>query len=500
MSRFGAWILALGLLMTGCQSYQRKPLELANYASEWADRSLDIESIQDYANTIASPKADDTSFNSADGLSLGEAEAVALHFNPRIRLSRAQAEVPLASAKEAGWWPDPQLETEVLRFLNRGKKTKFRFDGPSVDGINTGVLGSNGFNPGGIESTPPGYRRTGGDFIDDPWIVGASLTFTVPIFGRLAVEKDLKWTEYNASWRRILVAEWELLTNVRESWLNWSTLHERVHVTREYIEKLEDIADIAGQLSKAGELKPTEARVLRIELASQRTKLRTLQNDAEQARIKVFSLLGVRPDAPVTLVPQVMVSSVDFAPEGRESQLLENHPRIKAALADYEAAEQALRLEIRLQYPDLQIGPSFSFEEGFSRLGLGMGFPIPLWNRNRQGIAQAIAEREATRVRAEAEVELVMSELAQVESRLDYAVQQRQFVLRDVVPLVQKQVEDSRTLLKLGEVDVLLLRDALTSSLETKLEVLDATLAEARAANVLTQMLRPRLVTQAKAE
>ena len=68
----------------------------------------------------------------------------------------------------------------------------------------------------------------------------------------------------------------------------------------------------------------------------------------------------------------------------------------------------------------------------------------------------------------------------------------RMFLL---VPLVDRQVEDSRTLIELGEVEVLLLRDALTGSLSTKLEVQDATLAEARAANKLKQMLEPRWFT-----
>jgi outer membrane protein, heavy metal efflux system len=498
--RHRAWILVLILCMTGCQTYQRRPLRLDHYAADWAERSLDIESIQSYADAIDTAEADSAPFNSADGLSLAEAEAVALHFNPSLRLARAQADVPLASAKEAGWWPDPQLEVEVLRYVNRGKKTRFRFDGPSVDGVNSRILGANSLGSGGLESTPLGYRRVNGDYVDSPWLVGAGLSFTIPIFGRLAVEKDLRWSEYTAAWRRILVSEWELLTSIRESWLRWSTLDGRVRVTTEYIEKLEIIANIAQRLSAAGELKPTEARVLRIELARQRNELLTLENAAEQERLVIFALMGVKPGAPVELHPQVMISAIDSPPDARHAALLDNHPRLKAASADYEATEQALRLEIRSQYPDLQIGPSYSLEEGFSRLGIGIGFPIPLWNRNRQGIAQAFADREAARAVAEAEVEFALSELAQVESRLQFAVRQREYLLETVAPLVDKQLDDSRTLLDLGEVNVLLLRDALTSSLETKLNVLTAMLAEARAANVLSQMLQPRLVSQSKDE
>lgn len=482
-------------IIGGCRTYERKPLDLARYPLSWAERVLDDPEIRRYAETIVSTDLEPGPFDVSDGLSLAEAEAIALHCNPGIRVSRANAGVPLASAEEAGWWPDPQLEMQILRFANRGKDTRFRFEGPSLDGVNTRLFGPAGLSTNGVETTPLGYRRSGGEFIEDPYVVGASLSFTIPIFGRLAVEKDLRWTEYSAAWRTILVSEWELLTRVRSLWFTWTTLSQKVAATREYVDKLSEITGMADQLTVAGELEPTEARVIRIEIASRRISLQSLENDAEQARIRLFYLMGVKPDAPVTLVPQIVVSAVDLPPGDRQARLIESHPRIRAAMADYEVAEQSLRHEIRLQYPDLQVGPSFSFEEGFSRLGLGMGFPIPIWNRNRQGIAEADAQREAVRVQAEMQVELAMSDLARAEAQLRYAVRQRQYLIHDVVPLVEQQVSDIRTLLNLGEVDVLLLRNALSSSLETKLEVLDATLAEAHASNVLSQMLRPRSVT-----
>ena len=94
-------VLMAGL--TGCQSYQRQPLKLAEYAATWSDRSLDVESISSFAASLADQAGAPAPFDASDGLSLHEGEAVALHFNPRLRLARAQAGVPLAGAKEAGW-------------------------------------------------------------------------------------------------------------------------------------------------------------------------------------------------------------------------------------------------------------------------------------------------------------------------------------------------------------------------------------------------------------
>ena len=489
-SRYAFMVCAVIMGAAGCQSYQRRPLDLTDYASKWVDRALDVEPISTYAASLADTADSPASFDSTDGLSLNEAEAVALHFNPQLRLMRAQAGVPLASAEEAGWWPDPGFQARVLRFVNRGDKTRFKADGPSFDGVNAG----------GTETTPLGFRRVGGDFINEPWIVGAGLSITVPISGRLAVEKTLRWSQYSAAWRRILLAEWDLLTRFRGVWLEWSTSQERLNAANGYVGELAPLVEISQQLLVAGELKPTESRLLHIELARRRMNILVFEREVERQRLALHSMLGLSPNAPVSLRPDVFISPISVQPDLRCDALLQNHPQIKSVEAEYETAEQQLRLEIRQQYPDLKIGPNYSYEEGFSRFGLSFGFPIPLWNRNRQAIAESLAQRDAAQSRAHATVERVLSELAQAESRLTYASGQRAMLLENVAPLVDRQVDDSRTLLSLGEVDVLLLRDALTGFFETKLDLLDVTLAEAKAANKLQQMLHPRWFTPSEAE
>ena len=494
--QFRAVPLAL-LVLTGCATYERRPLDVEQYAENWPLRDVGGDSIRDYAEALADEEKS-APYDPSDGLSLAEAEAVALVFNPELRLARAQADVPLASAREAGWWPDPEFEADVLRFASRGSQSRFRFDGPSFDGVNTGIVGASGLSATGLEITPPGFRRVAGDFIDDPWIVGASLSITIPISGRLAVEQDWAWAEYSASWRRILISEWQLLTRLRAVWLEWSTTRERIEVLKAFVEQFDTVASVTERLAAAGELKPTEARLLLVELQWQRAALQAVESEAESKRLELLALLGLAPEAPVELRPNVFVPRINEGPDSRRDTLLRRDPRIMAVRAEYEAAEQRLRLEVRKQYPDLNVGPSYSFEEGLSRLGFGFGLPIPLWNHNRQAVAEAGAEREAARTRAEARIEQVISELARAEARLSSAARRREMLLDELVPLVDRQVEEVHTLLDLGEVDVLLLRVALRSALTTKLEVLEATLAEALAANALQQMLEPRWITPSR--
>jgi outer membrane protein TolC len=123
-----------------------------------------------------------------------------------------------------------------------------------------------------------------------------------------------------------------------------------------------------------------------------------------------------------------------------------------------------------------------------------------LWNRNRRAIAEARAARDAARVEAEAALEAVVGEWAQAEAHVAAASQVRKSLAEKVAPLVDVQVQETQQLLDLGEVDVLVLLKALTTSMQTKLEILDATLAEAVARNRLRNMVHPRWVARSARE
>jgi len=491
-------------LLTGCAHYERRELTLERFAESWPGQALDVPTVRAYYGALPERRGAQhiASFDVDDGVSLAEAEAIALHFNPDLRQSRAAAGVPLASAEEAGWWPDPQFQAGVLRFVNRGGRPGgFKFDNGSFDGVNSRALATGGLNNNSVERTPPGFRRIdGGNYVNNPWIVNASLSVTLPISGRLAVEQDARWADYTVAWRDVAIAEWALLVELRSAWFAWSVTEERLALSRDYAERIGAAAEIANRLASVGELKTTDARVLEIERARIRTTIQALENTLAQQRLELLAMMGVAPNAPAQLVPAIFQTDVDVARPDREAALLAKHPRVLSAKAAYEAAEQSLRLEIRRQYPDLNLGPSFSIEEGLSRAGLGIGLPLPLWNRNRQGIAEAYAEREAAQARSERVVQKVIGELASVETRLAYADERLTLLKTELAPLVDRQISETRTLLDLGEIDVLVLREALRASLEAKLDILDATLARAQAANALEQMLAPRWVAASRAD
>ena len=85
------------------------------------------------------------------------------------------------------------------------------------------------------------------------------------------------------------------------------------------------------------------------------------------ARIRLLGLLGLSPDAPVELIPAFSgVRDGDI--ELSVDRLIEANTLLAVRRAEYQVAEESLRLEIREQYPDITLGTGFGSEDGDDRL------------------------------------------------------------------------------------------------------------------------------------
>jgi outer membrane protein TolC len=67
---------------------------------------------------------------------------------------------------------------------------------------------------------------------------------------------------------------------------------------------------------------------------------------------------------------------------------------VHAAVVAYSVAENTLRLEVARQYPDVHIGPAYTYDHGVHRYQFNLGLTLPVFNRNRGPIGEAEAKRE----------------------------------------------------------------------------------------------------------
>lgn len=447
MSRYTRWILLAALCAAGgCTSYRSRPIDLAAYDARWAGVLGDHESLDRFAQQIGGPDAQAPA--SADGLTLAEARVVALVGNPALRRARLEAGVAVASAEFAGRWADPVLELGLMRNVDTGS---------------------------------------------DPWIVGGALGFTVPISGSLGAERDLADREANHAQLQAAVAEWELLGQLDQHWIAWSATRQKASALAGYLDELDALVQTADRLAQAGEAAPTEARLLRIERVRRGIELSGLESAAAQQELTLLALMGLRPDVNVVLRPGLPDDrAVDPSHLAAAVGRIETYyPPLLAELAAYDAAELALKREIRKQYPDLTIGPAYEEDEGQSRIGVGMSIPLPLINRNQRGIAEADTRRELARAEVERVYQQAVTALVSTSHRLESANARRDATVNALAPLVEEQVRELRELIELGEVDVLLLKDALLAVADARLAVIEARAEAAAASAALHRLVEP---------
>jgi outer membrane protein TolC len=438
-----ALLLALG----GCKSYERSTLDLDRTQREFLLRALDGPVLEEMnARAQASPGA--TAFDPSDGLSLAEAEAIALVFNRDLRLARLAAGVTQASAENGGLWRDPTLGVDLTQIVSGASQ--------------------------GLEAI-------------------VTVGFTLPISGRLELEKQRLGAEHAAELARVADREWQTIAALRRAWTERAATARAVEAARDVLGRVEQVTAIVDRMEQAGELARIEARLFRIEDAKLRSRLASLESDLARASHAVEAILGLPPTAGRAFSGE-FASSTRAAAEGRDAVLAAiaaTNPAVLAARADYEIAERTLEEEIRKQWPDLDLAPGYGEQDGDRQFVLGIGVVLPVLNGNRAGIAVAEAGREAARGRVEAELQRVLGALLAAEERLAQSVSRRDALERTLVPLVEAQYEETRAVARLGEVKTLVLLESLKQQLEARNELIAARRDEALAAIDIDELIGP---------
>src|SRR5688500_8905985 len=101
MNKLHLLLLALlPVLLPACQRYSAVPLKLNAHQASVAGRDASAAEVVAYADRLASLGHGPAVYDPGDGLTLDEAEVVALFFNPELRLARLKGQVPRVGAAE----------------------------------------------------------------------------------------------------------------------------------------------------------------------------------------------------------------------------------------------------------------------------------------------------------------------------------------------------------------------------------------------------------------
>lgn len=396
--------IGIGLLLitlVGCASYTPRPLSPADTAEAFEAHSLDADGLRQFLaqNLHRENMAWPPALWDLPSLTLA-----ALYFHTDLTVARAQWDVARASEITVGARPNPSLDLGT------------RYNSTAVD--------------------------------SSPWTIGFGFNLPLETAGkrgyRIAQARHLSETAR----LHIAATTWQVRARVRASLL-------KLHAARETLalqQKLLAAHETNVRLLTRGRVAPlpnvTQARIA---LDQTRLAVQDTQRRAVEARAQLAAALGVPLDA---------LRDIDFsfeifnpftlpAPPSAVTlrrQALQTRPDILAALAQYAATESALALAVAKQYPDIQLGPGYAWDQGDNKWSLGISFPLPLWHRNQGPIAEVTARRgeaaarfTALQTRVTGEFDIALAGYRAALGKLDTAesllsTQQRQYrTLQDMV-------------------------------------------------------------------
>jgi cobalt-zinc-cadmium efflux system outer membrane protein len=192
---------------------------------------------------------------------------------------------------------------------------------------------------------------------------------------------------------------WKVRSGVRLALLNYFLTSRSLDLLRSQEQIRGEQVNILEQRFSLGEIARPEVDLARIELSKAHLAINTIEGQLAEAKAALAASIGI---------PAAGLQGLDFSwtdldyPPSAESlspreiqrDAVLNRLDVHRSLAQYAAAEADLQLEISKQYPDLQIGPVYTYEERNNFFVIGLSTTLPLFNRNQGPIAEAEARRK----------------------------------------------------------------------------------------------------------
>lgn len=332
---------------------------------------------------------------------------------------------------------------------------------------NPSIAGALGYN-----TTTPADEIT-------PWIPEVMLDLPLETAGKRGIRIAEARQRSESARLSLLTAAWEVRTRTRQAFLDLYVARQTDSLLARRLEIQTETARILDAQRQAGEASPTEATRAHVDLAASRIEALDAERSAAAARSELSDAVGVPPAAldEVGLdFEELGVVEIEIpATEVRRRALL-GRSDLLGALADYEASQAALQLEVRKQYPDIGLGPGYQLDQTDAKWTLGLIVSLPFFDRNRGPIAEAAARREAAAAHFLAVQSRVLSEVERSVVSAGSAVAQVE-AADTLLETLSRREDRAQAAYSVGEIsrlDLLGLQTDMISTALTRLHALDA--------------------------
>jgi outer membrane protein, heavy metal efflux system len=346
--KFHFYALLAVMLTSGCavRRYRPAPIVPAETASKLQGRSLDDLSLRAFLETSLSHEVSQWPPPTWD---LEMLSLAAFYFNPTLDTLRARVEEAQAAVVTAGARPNPNL----------------------------------GIAPG----------------VPSPYLLSVGFSVPVETAGKRGHRIQFARSLDQAARFDLADSAWKARSGVRTALLNYLVASRDLALLRSEEQIRADQVKILEQRFSVGEIPRPEVDLARIELSKTRLSIHTAEGQVAEAKAGLAAsigipLAGLRDFDFTWTALETPPSAESVSPNQIQRDAVLNRLDVRRFLAQYAAAEADLQLEIAKQYPDVQIGPGYTYEERNSFFTIGFSTTLPVFNRNQGPIAEAEARRK----------------------------------------------------------------------------------------------------------
>ncbi len=350
----GRMFLALGmmcLIPAGCATYQAKPLKPAAFETQFQARTLTNANLK--AFIARQPIKRQPGFPQVQNLST--LVAAGWYYSPALRVQLAQLKVDTANMMTASQSPNPTVA----------------------------------FSPTYAAKAGPGVN---------PWILGFNFNIPIETAGRR--EDRMAQTKALTQAGRYDLGQiaWNVRQAVRRALIQDAFANQRLQLLGQEVRTTAMILRLIQSRFQAGGISRPVYTTAEIQAHESELSLVAAQGQARQRRMQLAAALSV----PVRALKHIRVvfAYLMKTPPVRKLNMkqlsraaLINRMDIQSLLAQYQAAEAALKLEVARQYPNIDLGPGYRFDQGSNKFTLGFAMALPIFNQNQGAIAAANAQR-----------------------------------------------------------------------------------------------------------
>ena len=345
----------------GCTTYRPAPLSSAMIAQAQHSTRIDPKSVRSELKRLAPDYQ-------WDGVIWNELTLLgaALTYNPDIAAARARLDAFDADVRAARIMPGLTLSLTAEYAFNPTESSPWLF------GVASDFIAANGGRRSRVRAAEIARRGAEFDYLAVVWNVRMALRRAIDANLGAALESENS----------------EALVNMR----------------RRQFEAVRRQVD-------AGEASRLDLDLVRGDLAAALGQKTTADANIAGAQIDLAAALGVTP--PSLDLRQLSQTALDlqedwsFAENDRLAAL-SARPEILKTIADYDQAENALRSAVAAQYPEVKIGPGYTWERGLSRIPFAFTLSFPTTDLN----AAAIHAAEARRLEAGRALEAAIASVA----------------------------------------------------------------------------------------